>query len=55
MELYIKSAYLSTSYDFDVIKEVMKKWVEEVEKACANCQEFDCYGCKYADLRKEEQ
>lgn len=25
----------------------------EKEKACSNCQEFDCYGCKWAERREE--
>ena len=30
---------------------IVKHLMEEAEKACAECQEFDCNGCVYADWR----
>lgn len=32
-------------------EKVAKDFIKELNNACGNCQEFDCYGCKYKDWR----
>lgn len=39
-------------YDLDS-RIVRRIWEESRKKPCDDCQEFDCYGCEYAE-RKEE-
>ena len=31
----------------NIAEEIAKKIIEEANKACANCQEWDCYECEY--------
>ena len=31
--------------------EIVKRFLEEAKKTCAECQEFDCYGCVYREYR----
>ena len=30
-----------------ITDEIAKKIIEEANKACANCQEWDCHECEY--------
>lgn len=32
----------------------LANFIEEKEYPCDNCQEFDCYGCKYAEVNTDE-
>ena len=38
---------LSLETEMKIVKHLM----EEAEKACAECQEFDCDGCVYREYR----
>ena len=31
--------------------EIVKRFLEEAKKTCANCQEFNCDGCIYREYR----
>ena len=39
------------SHGVRVEMEIVKHIMEEAKKACAECQEFDCYGCVYREYR----
>ena len=32
---------------------IVKQFLEEAKKACADCQEFNCDGCIYGEYRNE--
>ena len=34
-----------------ITDEIAKKIIEEANKACSNCQEFDCWCCEYRHWR----
>ncbi len=55
-ELSCKPSVLDWSEEHtarDMAIEALKKMAEKKEKACSNCQEFDCYGCKWAERRRK--
>lgn len=37
--------------DITITDEIAEKIIEKAEKACSDCQEFDCWSCEYRHWR----
>ena len=35
----------------NIAEEIAKKIIDEANKACTNCQEYDCFECDYRHLK----